>query len=95
MLQLEEIDKKENLPEVLKLKLEGLSKRPNNEKLKAMICDLCAWQPLTAQEIAEYLNRKDKKHLVRQCLTPLVKDGFLKYVYPERGSSPNQAYIAQ
>ena len=60
-----------------------------------MIYALCAWHPLTAQQIAELLNRKDKKHLVRQYLTPLVKDGLLKYVYPERGNSPNQAYKAQ
>lgn len=39
------------------------------------------------------LNRKNKKYLVRQYLTPLVKAGVLEYVYPERGNSPNQAYV--
>jgi len=93
--QLEEASKNENLPEDLKLKLSHLSKRAKNKELISMICHLCAWQPLTAQELASYLDRKDKKHLVRQYLTPLVKDGLLKYVYPERGNSPNQAYRRQ
>jgi ATP-dependent DNA helicase RecG len=91
--QLEEVVKKEILPESLKLKLSNLSKRPKNEDLKTAICELCAWQPLTAQQIAEFLNRKNKKYLVRQYLTPLVKAGVLEYVYPERGNSPNQAYV--
>ncbi|MFA6915378.1 MAG: RNA-binding domain-containing protein [Parachlamydiales bacterium] len=89
-----EISRNENLPVDLKFKIEELKKRPKSEELKSMIYNLCAWQPLTAQQIAEFLSRKDKKHLVRKYLTPLVKDGILKYVYPERGSSPNQAYIA-
>jgi ATP-dependent DNA helicase RecG len=82
----------DSLPLDLKLKIDNLRKRPSSEELKSMICTLCTWKPLTAQQIAEFLDRKDKKHLVRQYLTPLVKDGLLKYVYPERGNSPNQAY---
>jgi ATP-dependent DNA helicase RecG len=89
-----EVQKKDNLPNELKIKLENLSRRPKIEELKSIIYALCVWSPLTAQEIAELLKRKDKKHLVRQYLTPLVKDGLLKYVYPERGNSPNQAYAA-
>lgn len=90
-----EIQKKENLPNELKIKLENLSERPKVEEVKSIIYALCARSPLTAREIAELLKRKDKKHLVRQYLTPLVKDGLLKYVYPERGNSPNQAYAAK
>ncbi len=93
--QLEAITKEESLPIELKLKLDKLKKHPKKEELKSMIYALCSWNPLTAQQIAELLDRKDKKHLVRQYLTPLVKDGLLKYMYPERGNSPNQAYIAQ
>jgi len=69
----------ENLPHELKLKIYRLGKRPNNEELKSVICALCTWKPLTAQQIAEFLNRKDKKHLVRQYLTPLVKDSTLAF----------------
>jgi ATP-dependent DNA helicase RecG len=90
--QLEKAIKRENLPKELAVKLDNLSKRSTYDELKSTICELCAWQPLTAKQLAELLNKKDKKHLVRQYLTPLVQSGFLKYVYPERGSSPNQAY---
>ncbi|MFI5342720.1 MAG: ATP-binding protein [Chlamydiales bacterium] len=91
--QSEEFLTKKILSNELKLKLESLSKRPKNEELRLVICELCAWRALTAQQIAEFLNRKNKKYLVRQYLTPLVKKGILKYVYPERGNSPNQAYV--
>jgi len=82
----------EKLPNELKSKIEKLTKRSKNEDVQSTIYALCSWKPLTAQEIAKFLNRKDKKHLVTQYLTPLVKEGKLKYVYPQRGNSPNQAY---
>ncbi len=90
--QFEEFLEVEKLPDVLKSKIEKLNKRSKNEEVRSLIYALCSWKPLTAQEIAKFLNRKDKKHLVTQYLTPLVKDGKLKYIYPERGNSPNQAY---
>ncbi len=84
----------ESLPNALQSKIEKLNKRSNIEEIQSIICDLCAWKSLTAQEIAQVLNRKDKKHLVTQYLTPLVKSGKLKYVYPARGNLPNQAYTS-
>ncbi len=90
---LEGKDIRDNLPENLKSILFKLSKRPTKDTLRRVICELCSWQALTAQQLAEVLNKKDKKHLVREYLTPLVKAGNLKYVYPERGNSPNQAYV--
>jgi ATP-dependent DNA helicase RecG len=92
--QLEVGVQRENLPSELKLKIGNLKKRSSSEELKAIICALCAWNSLTALQIAHFLSRKDKRYLVRQYLTPLVKDGQLKYVYPERGVSPKQAYKA-
>lgn len=92
--QLEEFLEVEKLSAVLKSKAEKLNKKSKNEEVRSVIYALCSWKPLTAQEIAKILNRKDKKHLVTQYLTPLVKEGILKYVYPEIGNSPNQAYIA-
>lgn len=84
----------DNLPENLKLVLFKLGKRPEKNILRRVICELCSWQALTAQQLAEILNKRDKKHLVREYLTPLVKAGDLKYLYPERGNSPNQAYVS-
>ncbi|NGX43045.1 MAG: hypothetical protein K940chlam7_01336 [Chlamydiae bacterium] len=90
--QIEGEDNRKNIPEKLRLKLKNLKTRPKKEELTSVIYALCSWQPLTAQQLAELLNRKDKKHLVRQYLSPLVKKGVLRHVYPERGTSPNQAY---
>lgn len=92
--QLEEFLEEEKLPSILKSKIEKLNKRSKNEEVRSVIYALCSWKPLTAQEIEKFLNRKDKKYLVTQYLTPLIKDGKLKYIYPERGNSPNQAYTA-
>ena len=93
--QIGEILSRENLPDELKIKLEKIGKRPKNEDVTDVICELCKGHELTAQQILELLGRTDKRHLVRTFLTPLVKNGALRYIYPERGSSPNQAYTAQ
>lgn len=62
--------------------------------LRYLIQKLCAWHAFTSQQLTEILKRKDKKHLVRKHLTPMVKEGLLKYVYPEDVDSPTQAYMA-
>ena len=58
----------------------------------SIILTFCAWQPLTAQQLVKLLKRKDKKHFVRSHLTPMIKEGLLKYLFPEDENSPNQAY---
>lgn len=42
--------------------------------------------------LVKLLKRKDKKHFVRNHITPMVKEGMLKYLFPEDENSPNQAY---
>lgn len=46
-----------------------------------------------SQSTSSSLHSKDKKYLVRQHLSPLIKMGALGYAYPEIGNSPHQAYI--
>jgi len=48
-----------------------------------------------AQQLVERLKKKDKKHFVRSHLTPMIKKGTLKYLFPEDENSPNQAYICE
>ncbi|MDF2549344.1 MAG: ATP-dependent helicase [Chlamydiales bacterium] len=93
--QLEETFETRNLPEQLSKKLINIKKHSNYEDLKSIICELCSWKSLTAQQIADFIKRKDKKYLVRKYLTPLVKEGLLNYAYPEKGNSPNQSYTTQ
>ncbi len=85
----------ETFPENLKAKIKTFKKKPSQEEVRQLIYALCAWQAFTAQQLADLLNKKDKKHLVRQYLSPLVKQGILEYVYPDKGKSPHQAYLAK
>ncbi len=80
------------LPKELQALVRNLNKYSGKKELHFLIQKLCAWQPLTAQQLAEILKRKDKKHFVRSHLTPMVKEGTLKYLFPEDEDSRNQAY---
>jgi ATP-dependent DNA helicase RecG len=82
------------LPVDLQALINNFNKSSSKKDLRLLVQQLCAWQPLTAQQLVDLLKRKDKKHFVRSYLTPMVKEGILKYLYPEDEDSPNQAYIA-
>ena len=84
----------EVLPAELQILTNNLNKQSTKKELCVVIQKLCAWQPLTAQQLVDLLKRKDKKHFVRSYLTPMVKEGVLKYLYPEDEDSPNQAYMS-
>ena len=83
----------ETLPEDLKTLINNLKKSSTTKDLHSTIQKLCAWQPLTAQQLADLLQRKDKKHFVRSHLTPMIRKGELHYLFPEDEDSPNQAYV--
>lgn len=83
------------LPQELQMSINKFNKRSDIKDLRLLIQKLCAWQPLTAQQLVDLLKRKDKKHFVRSHLTPMVKEGTLKYLFPEDEDSPNQAYTCE
>ncbi|MEO6322406.1 MAG: ATP-dependent DNA helicase RecG, partial [Polaromonas sp.] len=58
--------------------------------LRALIGDLCGWQPLRAEELATMLG-KDPKYLRNKHLSAMVQAGELVFQYPE---SPNHAFQA-
>ena len=82
----------EMLPEELRMLINNFNGRPGSKELRLVIQKLCGWRELTAHQIAELLKRKDKKHLVRSCLTPMIKSGELKYAHSEIKNFQNQAY---
>jgi len=84
----------EALPQELQILINKFNKRSNIKGLRLLIQKLCAWQPLTAQQLVDLLKRKDKKHFVRSHLTPMIKEETLKYLFPEDEDSPNQAYTS-
>ena len=76
-------------PELAKrLPVPGQSMR--SSALRALICDLCGWQPLRAEELAILLG-KDLKYLRNKHLSAMVQAGKLAFQYPE---SPNHAFQA-
>jgi ATP-dependent DNA helicase RecG len=83
----------ETIPIEIKKSIESIKIRCSKKELRALIQKLCAWKPLTSQQLVDILKRKDKKHFVRSHLTPMIKEGTLKYLFPEDEDSPNQAYI--
>jgi len=85
----------ETLPKDLQVLINHLNIHSSKKDLRSAIQKLCIWRPLTAQQLVEILKRKDKKHFVRNHLTPMVKEEALKYLFPEDEDSPNQAYICE
>lgn len=82
----------EALPQELKELINSINKHSSKKEVRFTIQKLCTWKPLTSQQLADLLKRKDKKHFVRSHLTPMIKEGILKYLFPEDEDSPNQAY---
>lgn len=82
----------ESLPKDLEELVKTVTLRASPKVLRKAIKALCLWKPLTAEALASILGRKDKKHLVRAHLTPMVHAGQLNYVHPGQIVSPKQAY---
>lgn len=79
-------------PAELVAALTQIGRRSNDrEALDDAIVKLCAWKPLTLNQLARYLNRNEK-HLLYNYVTPLREAGRLAYVYPEMPNHPQQAY---
>ena len=66
--------------------------KPRREAIRDLIIRLCCWRPLASGEIAGLLGRKDRKPLVRDYLSPMVRSGDLEYTIPEMPDHPNQKY---
>jgi ATP-dependent DNA helicase RecG len=79
-------------PEDLMARIRSVGSKPRRDVLRSIIVGLCAWQSSSARELAGWLGRTDHKHLVREHLTPMVRDGLLEYTIPEMENHPDQRY---
>jgi ATP-dependent DNA helicase RecG len=70
-----------------------LKDRASAGALRHVIVRLCAWAPLTVEQLATLLG-KDRDYLRNKHLTPMVRDGQLRFRYPESAKHPHQAYVA-
>jgi ATP-dependent DNA helicase RecG len=81
------------LPAELATLLAEHSGRIDQDTLRRLIIRLCAWRPLTGEELATLL-RKKRDYLRNKHLIPMVRDGQLRLRYPETAKHPHQAYVA-
>jgi ATP-dependent DNA helicase RecG len=70
-----------------------LGERATPVQVSAAVRQLCAWRPLSVAELAEILGR-GKKHLLRNHLTPMIREDALAYTLPEQPNHPQQKYRA-
>ena len=80
-----------DLPKVLHRRVLALSQRPLREVLRVLILDICLLRESTAAELAGWLSMHQPS-LVARHIRPLLKADLLKLKFPDRPSSPQQAY---
>jgi len=81
-----------NLPAHLRARIPLVGTKPRKETLRALIRDLCAWRALSARDIAIVLGGRDHKHLVREFLSPMVRENILAHTIPHMDNHPDQRY---
>jgi len=81
------------LPPELATLLATLKGRASADTLRHVIVRLCAWTPLTVEQLATLLG-KDRDYLRNKHLAPMVRGGQLRFRYPESAKHPHQAYVA-
>ncbi|EPG5772201.1 ATP-binding protein [Bordetella hinzii] len=80
------------LPPELATFLATLKGRTTEAALRDAICRLCDWKPLTVDQLATFLG-KSRQYLRNKHLIPMVRDGELRFRYPESAKHPHQAYV--
>ena len=81
------------LPSELATLLATLQGRISSEALRDGIRRLCQWAPQSGDQLATLLG-KDRDYLRNKHLIPMVRDGQLRFRYPESAKHPHQAYVA-
>lgn len=83
-----------DMPDHIQEKIASLDTNSPKKRVQEVIIDLCEWHDLSAEEITNFLGRKDKRGLVRNLLTPLIDSGKLTYTLPDMVKHPDQRYRA-
>ena len=69
-----------------------LASRTSTKTLRSAIVRFCAWRALSVDELATLLGRK-RDYLRNKHLIPMVREGALRFRYPESAKHPHQAYL--
>jgi ATP-dependent DNA helicase RecG len=59
--------------------------------MRNIVLQLCAWKPLSANDIGAILKR-EPRYVVDRYLKPLIVAKLLEYTIPETPNHPHQAY---
>lgn len=78
--------------EACNLELATLKGRTTGAALREGIRRLCTWAPLTGDQLATLVG-KDRQYLRNKHLIPMVRNGELRFRYPESAKHPHQAYV--
>ena len=82
-----------DLPADLRLDLGRLGSRAKAKAIQSLLLRICEIGPIDAARLAKLL-RRDSEVLVRDHLTPMIREGVLRLLYPDRPNDPRQAYVA-
>lgn len=66
---------------------------PQGESRNSKILEFCN-EPKRKNEILEFLGLKDRKNLMKNILQPLINNGELKLMIPDKPRSPKQKYYS-
>ncbi len=79
------------VPPPLLSQVEGLGKRAKPEDVRSTIRGLCAWKPLSAEQLARILGR-EQKYITENYLSPMIASNELVYTIPDIVFHMKQAY---
>ena len=80
------------IPPELTARIPKAGSKPRREVLRALIVELCRWRSLSARELALILHGREHKPLVRDYLTPMVREALIVHTIPEMENHPDQRY---
>ena len=82
-----------DLPNELGNAVAALKRRAPQPEMRDLVVRLCAWRPLSSEEIAYVLDR-ERSYVTNAYITPLVREGRLTLTIPEHPTDPRQRYRA-
>jgi hypothetical protein len=81
------------LPPELAAAIADLNRWTPQPDMRRLIRRLCAWRPLSAEELSEIIGRS-RDYLRATYIGPMVRTGEMEYTNPENPKDPNQKYRA-
>lgn len=82
-----------DLPDALAIQVQAVGRRATPDVIRRAIRALCAWRPLSADDLATLLDHT-RIHLVNEHIRPMLQEGELQRTIPDQPNHPQQQYRA-